>query len=552
MKPTLNFIALLTFLVLNFQTQAQDCPILNENGHFEDIIQAPGAEPALGITVGSVTNWSASHGTVDYVTAEWDWYNNLDEVTSNAGHMCYGNREIHDHSEGIFSQVEILDDEDLIYTLSFDFASHCDDTLPGYAHFYLSNVLSAEGHNMFSFPTPENRPELFDSAQQLLKVELNKDTEIRENGFSHHEITFTANEAYSQLWIFTEYMHPYVDFVNCGFFVDNVEITAHTKSLDAIDIVQLENNEYQFKPNFTKDIEVLSNNWTLSNDESSSDEEWSSSLTDGNYTVCLDIVDSRKACASVCRNFNVGAEIQKTLCNYSICLDNGGVPTLEQINFRDANGNSIELNSAVAGFHFPYCLGSPEQCELGINELEIFASDMNSWLTSKGLIASVNLDQSNTDISDGCRGRILEIYSSELTFETALVGDQNLTEAYSLSFSQADNSCEQVNILNDEYFIAPLEYGFEEEIDQNEKELNPTAITFDFAPNPVIDILKIELNENVENAEINIYDLSGNLLNSKKTDSETTNLYISDLKPGIYLVQVYENGKQTTKRFVKS
>ena len=83
----------------------------------------------------------------------------------------------------------------------------------------------------------------------------------------------------------------------------------------------------------------------------------------------------------------------------------------------------------------------------------------------------------------------------------------------------------------------------------NDIELNNE---FTVSPNPTNSDLNLRFNSTISEGNINIHDISGKLIYSRKvgnTNSETINA--SEWMQGIYLVTISTNSKTQTKRFVK-
>ena len=64
--------------------------------------------------------------------------------------------------------------------------------------------------------------------------------------------------------------------------------------------------------------------------------------------------------------------------------------------------------------------------------------------------------------------------------------------------------------------------------------------TIDIYPNPSDDIINIEI-ENINNATINIYNVSGKLIFSEALHSKQEKIDISGFSKGIYIVKVMQN-----------
>jgi hypothetical protein len=69
-------------------------------------------------------------------------------------------------------------------------------------------------------------------------------------------------------------------------------------------------------------------------------------------------------------------------------------------------------------------------------------------------------------------------------------------------------------------------------------------------PNPVKDLLTIKLN-NYETGVINIFNLEGQLLLTKKGNSKINKLNVANLKKGVYFIKIASKNQLFTKKFIK-
>jgi len=453
MRSKLNTLILI-FLTLSFATNAQECLPLNQNGNFESVQTFIGSEPANGISTNLVDNWEASHGTVDYFTPNWDWYG-LDGLFSNAGHLCYGNRESHDHSEGMFTNATIVADDDLVYSLSFDLASVCDASESGYLNIALNNNLSADGHNWFQYPTEESLPHFFEDNQLIDKIELNESMKFSDGFMHHYELSFIPEGNFSQLWFFSEYQHPYTEFVNCGVTIDNVELKAMTTALEDVSENQLEDGSYIFEAVMNKELEINNYDWILNGVSTSDSSVLKTTLVTGTHNLCLDIVDSRGACGSVCITVDVEEDVDDTSigvdenyegCIYKVCLDSPGLPYLNSFTFVGPSGQEITLNENTFGFNFPYCAGGDEtKCTEQGDELHLFLADLNLYFSQNDYKAKAQFDVYSFPLESFCKGRIISVLSNELAIEGVVMADYYSDDlnTFPLAFAFDPNLCDQ-------------------------------------------------------------------------------------------------------------
>ncbi len=79
---------------------------------------------------------------------------------------------------------------------------------------------------------------------------------------------------------------------------------------------------------------------------------------------------------------------------------------------------------------------------------------------------------------------------------------------------------------------------------------NKVEFTYVVYPNPVFDQITLDGVEDVNKVEI--YDISGRMVRSIQVDARKVNMNLSDLRPGVYILSVFnKTGVQTTK-FIKN
>jgi len=137
-------------------------------------------------------------------------------------------------------------------------------------------------------------------------------------------------------------------------------------------------------------------------------------------------------------------------------------------------------------------------------------------------------------------GRVYEVYSSEFDFSTIYEGVGSNTgpihKPYNVSTPGND-------ILADFTFSCSFILDTDDVSESN----------FEVFPNPVIDNLHIESEENLQLTEVRIYDLTGQILMTEKT-VESSSLDVRTLAKGVYFVVGYRaQGEQIFyKKFVKA
>ena len=76
-------------------------------------------------------------------------------------------------------------------------------------------------------------------------------------------------------------------------------------------------------------------------------------------------------------------------------------------------------------------------------------------------------------------------------------------------------------------------------------------LNFEMYPNPVSDLLNIQLPTGTEKAEVGVFDYTGRLVSSKTISSNDTAIDVQQISKGIYMIRVDANNKIGVQRFIK-
>ena len=76
-------------------------------------------------------------------------------------------------------------------------------------------------------------------------------------------------------------------------------------------------------------------------------------------------------------------------------------------------------------------------------------------------------------------------------------------------------------------------------------------LSFEMYPNPVSDLLSIQLPTGTEKAEVSVFDYTGRLVSSKTISSNDTAIDVQKISKGIYMIRVAANNKIVAQRFIK-
>jgi len=76
-------------------------------------------------------------------------------------------------------------------------------------------------------------------------------------------------------------------------------------------------------------------------------------------------------------------------------------------------------------------------------------------------------------------------------------------------------------------------------------------LSFEMYPNPVSDVLNIQLPTGTDKAEVGVYDYTGRLVSTKTVSSNDSTLDVQNISKGIYIIRVATNSKIGVQRFIK-
>ena len=536
--PKLNLITMnlvkVVFLFLyatHVSAQCNSCQEVNYNGDFEIRNNTLGNENANGILQGEIPNWYNTHGSGDFFDPLWNWYY-ITGIQSNMGHLCYGSRPSHDHSEGMFTSVDILGDDDLSYCVQFDYGSYCDSDKYGKAHVYLANNLQEGSINNFMLPEMATHSDWFARSKNIDVIELDEETSFAEVGMTTYTTTFTPDQSYGQLWFYTEYSHNDDGFVNCGLMLDNVKISCTTTALAEIIVNELEDDKVELVPVFTKSLQGVTYEWTYGT-QTSNKEKIIISKTDKSQDICLKIKDKRGACAEACvtvRSKNGAAG--QSLCDYAVCLDaGGGIPTIESVQVEIPGGQVITIDKSDPLFSFPYCIGAFNMCSSGAYELEHLVADLNLWMLDNDYEGQVTKTE-NSGYIENCRANKIITYQSEVSFLSLTLGNEKSNDLIVVDFEQSH--CNDV----------------EQEEGHNHEE---PSIAY---PNPTVGAFIVEIPQGNTDSEVivELRCIEGYIIDSHNVDANQVNKVefdLSDRKSGIYYINVRSEHCMESHKIVK-
>ena len=76
-------------------------------------------------------------------------------------------------------------------------------------------------------------------------------------------------------------------------------------------------------------------------------------------------------------------------------------------------------------------------------------------------------------------------------------------------------------------------------------------LSFEMYPNPVSDVLNIQLPSGTDKAEVGVYDYTGRLVSTKTISSNDSTLDVQNISKGIYIIRVATNSNIGVQRFIK-
>jgi DUF971 family protein len=76
-------------------------------------------------------------------------------------------------------------------------------------------------------------------------------------------------------------------------------------------------------------------------------------------------------------------------------------------------------------------------------------------------------------------------------------------------------------------------------------------VALEVYPNPVKNILTIRLSIAIPSANISITDINGRLIRTQKIENEITNIDVSALSTGLYLLKYFDDNHSSVSKFIK-
>ncbi len=144
---------------------------------------------------------------------------------------------------------------------------------------------------------------------------------------------------------------------------------------------------------------------------------------------------------------------------------------------------------------------------------------LNTLMCGNNLLTFLNISNNLNLVIHACRGSGLDISFMPSLYEVCV---------WEIPFPVADVELDTTGSPN-VYFTTDCSI--------TDLSIPEEKRTIDIYPNPSDDIINIEI-ENIKNAAIEIYNVSGTLVLSKALDSKVEKFDISDFPKGIYLVKV--------------
>ena len=135
---------------------------------------------------------------------------------------------------------------------------------------------------------------------------------------------------------------------------------------------------------------------------------------------------------------------------------------------------------------------------------------------------------------------IQDLIDSSITNYGLMFKMQNEVTFKGLTFASSEHPNPNLHPKLDITYTTPVGLN---NVDQSKRE-------FQIFPNPVKNILKLELN-NLGPYIIEIISINGKILESINSNSKKVKINLESIESGVYLIRLYQDGKVTTKKFVK-
>jgi len=118
-------------------------------------------------------------------------------------------------------------------------------------------------------------------------------------------------------------------------------------------------------------------------------------------------------------------------------------------------------------------------------------------------------------------------------------GTGSVTFYAAINNSNGDGTNQDDFILLAQVIAKELSVGIAEQFDET---------VGNIYPNPATDHIKVNL---PSNSEVKVFDNTGRVIMSSTAGSETLEMDVSSLQPGIYFMNIHQDGQLATRRFIK-
>lgn len=240
---------------------------------------------------------------------------------------------------------------------------------------------------------------------------------------------------------------------------------------------------------------------------------------------------------------------------------NGGVNACA---FIDANPDAVQGIVLMASYPSPGFLGigahdvstfngkvldlagtedddsSPSACFDGYNAFS--STECKTWILVEGLDHGGFGDYVNSSQPVGSIGRenatasvrhfLVSWFLSEFKSDPVAAGNLSLIQLQPASVNEFDNSCGTITSIT---------------------EATGNSMEIVCYPNPVQDVLTIEISGKAGETAVSVFDAIGNMVKTLNMNTSTsTTIDLSKYRPGIYYIQIKKNNENVTKMIIKS
>lgn len=313
-------------LVIQRSSNDSGCNLL-VNGDFEILTGNNPQNGLEGFSNGWVEGWNCKYATADVVNEEYHWNPNngswdgyvFDSNWAFTTTEYTKNQPIELVYESFYQDVDLSNDPDINYELSFTYSATSYNLPSGNGGLYIKVDLETEEESFACFDW--FNPPVSNNVSKSWEIPVNDDLVNPETAsFNSGKFKLPTGDDPNVL-SFAAITNTQEEHKTEGVFYDDICLSCSSEYLTGVDI-EVDGCSISFSAQLSGDLNITDYLWEFGDDNKSTSNEANPTFTYdgiGAYNVKLSIVDDRGCCTEVERVVSCGFEPAPSTCDFAIC-----------------------------------------------------------------------------------------------------------------------------------------------------------------------------------------------------------------------------------------